>query len=210
MAPKIGNPLSVDVRRRLYEQDAKWPLKTILRLAAAFLELLAMIMFAIAVSLTNKNFVNTEGPGDWTDGMALAPSVLGLIADPIILILWIVLRGGKPLNPAFALVLDGIMWILAIPSIIVAVGGALFLYWTSAVASADGTVNCAFFFNEFSGECDPIAYTIGRLEIAGIVFLVGILVLHLALFIFGTIDMHQKRQARLAADVAQSKVVELQ
>ena len=71
--PKMRSPLTVDVRRRLNDQDSRWPAKAILRIIAMGFEFLAMVLFAAAVSMTNKNFTNTDGPGDWTDGMALAP-----------------------------------------------------------------------------------------------------------------------------------------
>ena len=71
--PKMRSPLSIDVRRQLNNQDSRWSAKAILRIIAMGFEIVATILFAVAVSLTNKNFTNMDGPGDWTDGMALAP-----------------------------------------------------------------------------------------------------------------------------------------
>ena len=51
----------------------KWSVKTVLRIVATGAALLSMILFAVSVSYTNQNFINTDGPGDWTDGLALAP-----------------------------------------------------------------------------------------------------------------------------------------
>lgn len=66
-------PLPAETRRRLYENDAKWPVKLILRAIATIFAFLGMILFAVATSLTNQNFINLSGGGDWTDGMTLAP-----------------------------------------------------------------------------------------------------------------------------------------
>ena len=43
------------------------------------------------------------------------------------------------------------------------------------MASNDGSINCSFFFNYWSQECNPTAYLIGKLEIAGLVFLLLLL-----------------------------------
>lgn len=66
-------PLSLDTRRSAYEEDSKWLLKALLRISATLSALIAVFMFAAAISLTNANFINTMGNGDWTDGLALAP-----------------------------------------------------------------------------------------------------------------------------------------
>lgn len=78
-------PLTVETRRRLYEEDAKWPLKAILRIIATVSAFLAMILLAASVSLANKNFVDPYGQNasDWMDGMALAP-VRTLPSSPIL------------------------------------------------------------------------------------------------------------------------------
>ena len=69
----MKTPLPAETRRRLYEGDTKWPVKIILRAIATFFAFLAMILFAVATSLENQNFIDLDGPGDWTDGMTLAP-----------------------------------------------------------------------------------------------------------------------------------------
>lgn len=66
-------PLSVETRRTAVQEDAKWSFKAVLRLLATFFSLIAMALFAAAVSTTNSNYVNLIGDGDWTDGLALAP-----------------------------------------------------------------------------------------------------------------------------------------
>jgi hypothetical protein len=63
----------VDITRQLREEDSKWSLKAILRLVTAFFAIIDVILFAVSVSLTNQNFINLSGNGDWSDGLALAP-----------------------------------------------------------------------------------------------------------------------------------------
>lgn len=63
-------PLPAETRRRLSENDAKWPVKLVLRAVATFLAFLGMILFAVAASFANQDFIDEN---DWTDGMTLAP-----------------------------------------------------------------------------------------------------------------------------------------
>lgn len=69
----MRGPLSVDARRQAHDEDPRWHTKAVLRVVATFFSLLAMCLFAAAISYTNANFVNTMGNGDWSDGLALAP-----------------------------------------------------------------------------------------------------------------------------------------
>ena len=66
--------------------------------------------------------------------------------------------------------MDLLTWVLLVPGIIVALAGGIFWYWTRGVAGQDGAVDCSFFFNTFTKQCTPIVYTIGNMEIAGLVF----------------------------------------
>ena len=70
--------LSIDVRRAAFEEDPKWRHKAVLRLLAITLALAGLSTMAAAVGLTNANFINTLGAGDWTDGITLAPVSLPL------------------------------------------------------------------------------------------------------------------------------------
>ena len=65
--------LNIETRRNAFEEDPKWQHKTILRFVAIAFALIAAALFSTAIGLTNYNFVNTLGGGDWTDGVALAP-----------------------------------------------------------------------------------------------------------------------------------------
>ena len=225
----MRSPLTVETRRRAYEEDPKWPTKAVLRILATILALIAMPLFAAAISYTNMNFVNTSGPGDWTDGLALAPVctsslfekvalcsyqqiVISLLYNPIALLFHFLVRKGQPLHPAIHVGLDLLVWGLSVPAIVFGAAGGMFWYWMSAVQSPDGSIDCSFFFNQWSIECTPAAYTIGHLEIAGLVFLAFLLsvlhsfqllcfvltcrsITHLVLFVFSCFDLHARRVA---------------
>ena len=60
---------NADTRRRLDEEDRRWPFKLALRAFAAFLAVPAMILFAASTSLSTQYY----GGNDWVDGMPLAP-----------------------------------------------------------------------------------------------------------------------------------------
>ena len=70
---------------------------------------------------------------------------------------------------------DLLAWAASIPTVVYAIAGGLFWYWNGGLAGDDGSVDCGLFFNAWAPSCNPVAYTIGRLEIAGIVFLFLIL-----------------------------------
>ena len=99
--------------------------------------------------------------------------VFALIADPTILLLGLFVR--KSFHPAAFMAIEFLIFALCIAAIILSVAGGLFWYWAPAVVDQAGNINCAFFFNEFSQECDPVAYTIGKIQIAAIVFLFCVL-----------------------------------
>jgi hypothetical protein len=80
-------------------------------------------------------------------------------------------RKSRPIHPGIRIVLDLIVWGLSVPAIVFAIASGIFWYWTPAIPSSDGTIDCTFFFNQWSQECNPVAYQIGHLEIAGVVFL---------------------------------------
>ena len=62
-------PIPVETRRRLNEDDRRWPIKLGLRALAIPFAFIAMVLFAVATSLSKQNY----GGNDWTDGLPLAP-----------------------------------------------------------------------------------------------------------------------------------------
>ena len=65
--------LSMEARRRAYEEDPRWPTKAFMRIASTIFACVGLSLFASSISYTNENFINLSGGGDWTDGLALAP-----------------------------------------------------------------------------------------------------------------------------------------
>ena len=172
----MRSPLSVSAQRRAYNEDPQWPVKAFLRLGAIGIALIAMSLFAASISYMDAHFAATAGPsGDWTDGLALAPVFFALLYNTGALLAHLALRRGRPLHPAIHLAGDLVTWALALPGIVVAIAGGIFWYWTDPLPSAGGDVDCGFFFNAFTMQCNPVVYTIGRMEIVGTVFLVVIL-----------------------------------
>ncbi|CAF9903125.1 MAG: hypothetical protein GOMPHAMPRED_000100 [Gomphillus americanus] len=196
-------------------EDTRWATKALMRLFAAFTGLIAMCLFSAAISYENANFENTMGNGDWPDGLALAPIILSLLFNPVAFVMHLMFRKSRPIHPAVRMTLDLLVWILAAPAIVVCIGSGVFWLWTPATPSADGTVDCFNIMNAFSQECSPIAYTIGKLQIAGIVFLCILFVCHLTLFIYATIDMRNRMLANRSQsseefDMSHAKDVEAQ
>ncbi|MCJ1336322.1 hypothetical protein MMC09_001598 [Bachmanniomyces sp. S44760] len=205
-----GSPITLETRRRLADSDPKWPAKAILRLIGIPFAFLAMCFFAASISYTNANFINTAGNGDWTDGLALAPIMLSLIYNPVVLVLLFIVRRGKHIHPGWSVGAELVIWGLCIPAMLYAVAGGMFWLWQSqSVTDDDGNVDCGFFFNEWARQCNPIAYTIGNLEIAGIVFLFLIFVIHFTLFVFACIDTHKWRMADKTS-MKESRNIQLQ
>ena len=77
-----------------------------------------------------------------------------------------------PIHPGIYVLLDFLVWGLCIPAIVYTIAGGMFWSYAPVAIGVNGTIDCSLFFNQFSMECKPVVYTIGRLELAGIVFLV--------------------------------------
>jgi len=93
-------PLTVETRRLLKEEDAHWTIKALARVLAAIFAAIALVLFAVAVSLTNQNFVNISGNGDWSDGLAIAPVNSPPIPIPIASITLTSLPHNRPPSPS--------------------------------------------------------------------------------------------------------------
>lgn len=76
----------------------------------------------------------------------------------------------RSMHTLLLIVLDFIIWGLLIPSITFATWGGSFRLWTSSpLSDGSGAIFCSG-LNAFSRECFPELYTIGTLELAGVVF----------------------------------------
>jgi hypothetical protein len=73
-------PFSPETRRQLAESDRKWLVRFCIRSFAALLALVAMSAMAAAIPPWSEHFFHSEGstPGDWQDGIVIAPVGLPL------------------------------------------------------------------------------------------------------------------------------------
>ena len=94
-----------------------------------------------------------------------------MLYNPVAIVVLLIVRKGRHFHPAFNIIGDFLIWGLLVPSIVFTSAGGIFWNWAPAVPTQDGTVDCGFYFNQWSRECVPVAYTIGHMEIAGIVLL---------------------------------------
>ncbi|KAL9137023.1 MAG: hypothetical protein Q9175_001780 [Cornicularia normoerica] len=184
-------PISTETRRQLNDHDRRWPIKLGLRTLAIPFAFIAMILFAVATSVSIMNY----GGNDWTDALPLAPVLLALFYDPLFLFLTLFQRHGRPIHPGWNVGVDLLIWGLAIPSIVFSVGEGWFWYWQPVVVEFDGIVPCDE-FNLGSQYCNPLIYTLGRTEIAANVFLAFILIIHFTLFVYACIATHKWRKAK--------------
>ena len=70
-------PITAETRRRMNEDDRRWPIKFGMRAVSTFFAFIAMILFAVTTSLSKKNY----GGNDWVDGLPLAPVCRMLLID---------------------------------------------------------------------------------------------------------------------------------
>ncbi|KAL2044897.1 hypothetical protein N7G274_002672 [Stereocaulon virgatum] len=192
MSPSL--PLPAETRRRLDEHDRRWPFKFGLRAVATLFAFIAMVIFAATISESKKNY----GGNDWVDGMPLAPVLLALFYNPLVIFLTLYYRQGRPLHPGWHVGVDLFVWALAVPSIVFSVGDGWFWYWQPVLLEFDGIIPCDA-FNYWSYQCNPLIYTLGKMEIAANVFLALILFIHFALFVFACIATHRWRKAKKIA-----------
>ncbi len=69
MARIPSMPIPAETRRRLNENDRRWPIKFGMRAVATFFAFIAMILFAVTTNLSKMKY----GGNDWVDGMPIAP-----------------------------------------------------------------------------------------------------------------------------------------
>lgn len=186
----LSRPLPAETRRRLSEHDRRWPFKLGMRAVATLFAFIAMILFAVTTSESKKNY----GGNDWVDGMPLAPVLLALFYDPLVIFLTLYQRHGRPIHPGWHVGVDLFVWALAVPSVVFSVGDGWFWYWQPVLLEFDGIIPCDE-WNFWSYQCNPLIYTLGKMEIAANVFLALILFIHFTLFAFACIATHKWRKA---------------
>ncbi|KAL6714507.1 hypothetical protein ACLMJK_007932 [Lecanora helva] len=196
--------INPETRRTLNENDRRWPLKLGMRAVATLFAFIAMVLFAATTDISKRNY----GGNDWVDGMPLAPVLLALFYDATVLFLSLFRGSGHKIHPGWHVGVDLIIWALAIPALVFSVGDGWFLYWEPVQFEFDGFIPCVG-YNTWSHECNPLIYTLGRMEIAANVFLALILIIHFVLFVFACIATHKRRMANKRA-ATETRNVELQ
>ena len=191
--------LSADRNAQLYAFDPRWRLKLITLASIILLSFVAIILFAAAIPKWNANFFHNKGPmrGDWTDGISIGP-LLFIFLFSILSIIHFFSRQ-KPMPPRVCVVTFSLILLSLAPSLFLAGHGSLFQHWReSAVRSQNGGLVCNL-LNIFSRECEPILYSVGELQIGGIVFgsLVWVLVFVLLLVSIYETRAQKTTQARL-------------
>ena len=78
------------------------------------------------------------------------------------------------MHPGWHVGADLLVWALAIPAIVFSIGAGWFWYWQPVLLEFDDFVLCDD-FNFWSQQCNPLIYTLGKMEIAANVFLALIL-----------------------------------
>lgn len=81
-------------------------------------------------------------------------------------------------------------------------------YRQPVIINFDGVIPCDD-FNFWSQECNPLIYTLGRMEIAANVFLALILIIHFVLFVYACIATHKWRKSTKSKGV-ERRNIELQ
>ena len=208
--------LSPETRRRLSESDTKWHIKLGLRVFATILSLIAFSLFGAAIPQWNANFFHTDGPqaGDWQDGMPIAAvspvlTILNhlprLISQQLavsflhslyltIHTLFLSSAFFPTPHPILTLVIDTLVLAALFPSIILAGLGGLFTVWRPAIPD-NGAIICDI-INSFARQCNPILYTIGGLELGGVILSSIVWLLTFILMTFGAITVHRWRISR--------------
>ena len=179
--------ISAECSAQLRAFDPRWRLKLGLHGSTVLLAFLGIILFSTAIPRWNANFFHNKGPsrGDWTDGISIGPLGFSFLFSILSIIHFFSRQKSMPAKVCvvtFALTLLSLA-----PALFLAGHGSLFRHWRdSAVRNQTGGLVCNM-LNIFSRECEPILYSVGELQIGGIVLgsLVWMLVLvHLLISIY--------------------------
>ncbi|KAL2393097.1 hypothetical protein ABEF92_003820 [Exophiala dermatitidis] len=188
----------------------------ILHVGGLLTSLVAISLFAAAIPKWNANFFHNTGPntGDWTDGMPLAPLALALLYHAATLVHSRIARlrsssrrtndNPRQQRPSPSLsrrsiilhiTLPTLVLASLLPSLLLAGYGSLFRVWRPAVRTQSGILVCNM-LNVFAPECEPVLYSIGNLQIGGIVMGVLVWTVHFALLLDAARNMRRFRLVR--------------
>ncbi|KAL2421541.1 hypothetical protein ABEF95_004102 [Exophiala dermatitidis] len=188
----------------------------ILHIGGLLTSLVASSLFAAAIPKWNANFFHNTGPntGDWTDGMPLAPLALAFLYHAATLVHSRIAklrsssrrtndnpRQQRP-SPSLSrrsiilhITLPTLVLASLLPSLLLAGYGSLFRVWRPAVRTQSGILVCNM-LNVFAPECEPVLYSIGNLQIGGIVMGVLVWAVHFALLLDAARNMRRFRLVR--------------
>ena len=186
--------ISPERSSQLSSADPRWRLKVGLHTAISILAFISITLFAAAIPQWNKNFFHSKGStrGDWTDGMSIGPLAFTMMFSLIAIINFFIRR--KPVPPKVCTITFALILLSLAPSLFLAGHGSLFRHWrASAVRNQNGVLVCNL-LNVFSRECEPILYSIGELQIAGIVF--GSLV-WVSIFVLLLVSVYETRAEKM-------------
>lgn len=174
-----------------------------LHVGSLLTSLVAISLFAAAITRWNANFFHNSGPnrGDWTDGFSLGPLTFAFLYHASVLIYDQVQqrRRQTPTLPSLShrsLLLHTAVTVLIltimIPALFIAGYGSLFRFWRPAVRTQSGILVCNV-LNVFARECEPVLYAVGTLQIGAIICGTLLWVLHFMLLLLSLRDMRRQR-----------------
>ena len=183
-----------DRRHALRKLDRRWQTRLNLRLSSLLLTILAIIAFAASIPTWQASFFHASGGfrGDWTDGVTLIPLCLILFTD--VLVISHTIRFCHPPRAFVVATVEAIILVILAPALTLAVLGSLFIHFSAAIPDNNGTITCSALQNMLSRECSPILYTVGSLQVLGVVFGWMLWLLHLSLAIWASLDVRRNRQ----------------
>ena len=183
-----------DRRHALHKLDRRWQTRLNLRLSSLLLTILAIIAFAASIPTWQASFFHASGAirGDWTDGLTLVPLCLILFTD--VLVISHTIRLCHPPRAFVVATVEGIILVTLALALMLAILGSLFIHFSAAVPDNNGTITCSALQNMLSRECSPMLYTVGSLQVLGVVFGWMLWILHLSLAIWAALDVRRNRR----------------
>ena len=183
-----------DRRRALRKLDKQWLARLNLRLVSLTFTLFSFIAFTACIPTWSNTFFHATGAirGDWTDGLPLLPLILILFFDIYTIRHTICLC--HPPNAKTITIIETLILLLLTPALVFAVVGSLFIHFSAAVPQKNGEVQCSALQNFLSRQCNPALYTVGSLQLLGVVFGCMVWILHVSLALWGAIDTRRNRQ----------------
>lgn len=183
-----------DRRHALRKLDARWKARLNLRITSLIFAILSTIAFSASIPTWQASFFHASGPihGDWSDGLVLAPLAIVLFVD--VYAISHTIRLCRPPHAKQTTVIESLILLLLTPALILSVLGSLFIHFSAAVRDSNGAITCSAFSNFLSRECSPSLYTVGSLQLLGVVFGCIVWILHVSIALWGAMDVWRNRR----------------